>query len=590
MRPPPRLLALLPIALAAGCAGIAANPARFPFWLPTGDVIQTHAKPAGRGYFADFDPDAVRLELTPDRGSARVGEERVFVATVLDAQGNARRKRRVEWILDGPGYIVETDESGITPGRGYLVNNQRAVSYTNHFGHAFDRGTRDPSDDFAVEPGQTWCVVSSAKPGETTVTAYAPEIQDSSKRTAIARVEWSEAGRVGRVEPAAAAATGFAPLPPGPALNEFTPVKVAGEPLALDVRAPLSARPNEPFLAAVELSNPGTSESPAATVTLSVPEGVEVRDFSFKPDTSGNGRYTWAFDRIPRDARRDVTFRVSAARDVTLRAEAVAADGARANQTAAVKIGRAELEVSARAPDRLPAGEVVRVPVTVANVGALPAERVSVFATLPVGENPGGRPVELKFGGVPAGGRKTETLEFTPDRAGNWRVDLNAVAGGGESAKGQVSGEATGGFREPAPAATTALPTPPPLPPPPAGRPSVEVEWVRAPVMLGLGKQVRGVIRVSNRGTAAAENVELTVAGDGVEPRRGAGPLGASGRGVGSKLLFPALARLDAGESAEFTVDLAGGAAGPGRVDASVTAKHQPLPLREERSVRVARE
>ena len=593
---PPRTLALLSIALAAlaaGCAGVAANPSRFPYWLPTGDVVPTHAKPAGRGYFADFDPDAVKLELSPDRGNARVGEERVFVATVLDAEGNARRKRRVEWILDGPGYIVETDESGITAGRGYLVNNQRAVSYTNHFAHTFDRGTSDPGDDFSVESGQTWCVVSSAKPGETTLTAYAPEIQKVSCRTAIARVVWGDAGQAGK--PPTATPTALAgDLPAGPARNEFTPVgRASGEPMTLDIRAPRVAKAAESFLAAVELANPGKSESAAANVTLTLPAGAEASDFSFKPDSQDGDRYSWSFQRIPPDARRDVKFKLRAPRpgEITLNAEAKATDGARATQTAKVKIGTTQLEVSGRAPERRPVGEAVRVPVTVVNSGTLPADNVSVFATLPKGENPGGKPVELRFGSVPAGGRRTETFDFTPDREGTWRVALDATAGDGESARGEVAGEATVAetFREPAPAAVTSLP-PPPLPPPPKGRPSVEVEWVRAPTMLGKGKVVRGVVAVTNRGTAPAENVELTVGGDGVETRRGDGPRGLTGRGVGNKLLFPALTTLDPGETVEFTVDLAGGAVGPGRIDASVTAKHQSLPLREERSVRVANE
>ena len=41
---------------------------------------------------------------------------------------------------------------------------------------------------------------------------------------------------------------------------------------------------------------------------------------------------------------------------------------------------------------------------------------------------------------------------------------------------------------------------------------------------LGNGKLIRAVVSVSNRGTAVAENVELTVSGDGVEARAGVGP------------------------------------------------------------------
>ena len=220
----------------------------------------------------------------------------MFVATVLDADGNARRKRRVEWILDGPGYIVETDESGITAGRGYLVNNQRAVSYTNHFGHTFDRGTNDPSDDFSIEPGQTWCVVSSAKPGETTLTAYAPEIQNVAKRTAIARVDLGAtmAALASRRCRCRSHKPHSRPICRWDQRSMSLPPvgrnSARGVPMTLDIRAPRQAQSGETFLAAVELTNPGESESAAATVTLDTPPGVELSDFSPKPSASRNGR------------------------------------------------------------------------------------------------------------------------------------------------------------------------------------------------------------------------------------------------------------------------------------------------------------
>src|SRR5258707_6999799 len=41
------------------------NPSYFPYLLPFGDIIPTHAKPPGGGYYANFDPNAVRLEVRP---------------------------------------------------------------------------------------------------------------------------------------------------------------------------------------------------------------------------------------------------------------------------------------------------------------------------------------------------------------------------------------------------------------------------------------------------------------------------------------------------------------------------------------------
>src|SRR2546423_4970446 len=51
--------------LASGCFGGSHNPSYFPYLLGNGDIIQTHAKPKGAGYYANFDPHAVRLEVRP---------------------------------------------------------------------------------------------------------------------------------------------------------------------------------------------------------------------------------------------------------------------------------------------------------------------------------------------------------------------------------------------------------------------------------------------------------------------------------------------------------------------------------------------
>src|SRR5437016_752853 len=110
-------LPLAAVVLAAGCSH---NPGYFPFYAPGGPIAQTHAKPGGPGYFRNFDPKAARLELTPSgSATAPLGSQIVVLATVYDKDGNARRARRVEWMIDGPGNIVEADESGVWPVRGY---------------------------------------------------------------------------------------------------------------------------------------------------------------------------------------------------------------------------------------------------------------------------------------------------------------------------------------------------------------------------------------------------------------------------------------------------------------------------------------
>jgi uncharacterized repeat protein (TIGR01451 family) len=179
--------------LLSGCFGVSQNPSYFPYLWPTGDIIRTHAKPPGSGYYANFDPHAVRLEVRPVVATNPVRTQHVLIATVYDEKGKPRRNRRVEWMVEGAGNIVEVDESGIFPGRGYKVDNRYAVSYTNYHEHRITRGNINPKDDFVIRPGQSWCVITSAVEGDTYVTVYAPEIADWDRHKVFVTGHWVDA-------------------------------------------------------------------------------------------------------------------------------------------------------------------------------------------------------------------------------------------------------------------------------------------------------------------------------------------------------------------------------------------------------------
>lgn len=187
------LAAVLGPAALVGCFGGSQNPSYFPYLLPAGDVVRTHAKPPGQGYFADFDPLAFGLEVTPREAFQPAGGEQVLIATVVDANGQPRRKRRVEWLLEGVGHILEVDESGYFAGRGYKVDNRYAVSYTDLVEHRITRGNTDPADDFTIPPGSTWCVISAAEAGATSVTVWAPGVHDRDRHKVIVRTLWTNA-------------------------------------------------------------------------------------------------------------------------------------------------------------------------------------------------------------------------------------------------------------------------------------------------------------------------------------------------------------------------------------------------------------
>ena len=103
----------------SGCYGISHNPSYFPYsFEPFGDIVRTHARPSGHGAYGNFDPHAVRVEVRPLEAVSPVQRHYVLLATVLDEKGEPRRNRRVEWMLEGAGNIIEVDEAGCFPGRG----------------------------------------------------------------------------------------------------------------------------------------------------------------------------------------------------------------------------------------------------------------------------------------------------------------------------------------------------------------------------------------------------------------------------------------------------------------------------------------
>src|SRR5438067_5627423 len=95
------ILVTAALACAAGCFGGSQNPSYFPYLLPTGDIIRTHAKPPGAGYYNNFDPHAVRLEVRPLEATNPVRTQHVLIATIYDEKGVPRRDRRAEWTVEG---------------------------------------------------------------------------------------------------------------------------------------------------------------------------------------------------------------------------------------------------------------------------------------------------------------------------------------------------------------------------------------------------------------------------------------------------------------------------------------------------------
>ena len=176
-----------------GCFGGTSNPSYCPYFLPNLDIIQTHAKPISPGYYANFDKYAIDLQVRPVDQTNPVRTQYVVVATVRDEKGKPLRDRRIEWMLEGVGHIVEVDEGGCAAGRGYKVSDKYAVSYTDYLEHDITRGNKVANDDFTIRPGQTWCVITSPIEGDSHLTVYAPGIFNWDKGRVFVTCKWADA-------------------------------------------------------------------------------------------------------------------------------------------------------------------------------------------------------------------------------------------------------------------------------------------------------------------------------------------------------------------------------------------------------------
>jgi uncharacterized repeat protein (TIGR01451 family) len=401
----------------AGCLGGTQNPSYFPFYLPTGDIIPTHAKPPGAGYFHNFDPKACKVEVTPATVAAATRSQQILIATVTDGDGQARRKRRVEWVLDGPGSIIEVDESGYLPGRGYKVDNTYAVSYTDYLEHCITRGR-----EVTIKPGQTWCVVSCPVPGQTSVTAYAPEVFDSENSRAFATITWVDGGP--RFAPGSARYDGNTEPPAAPQLS-------------LDLKLPPAAPLNGETAATIVLANGGKAESPAVTVRAVVPEGVALVRADPAP-TRRNGReLEWAAGSVPGGGNCDVVLvlRPTQRGLLVLSARAETADGLRADRRASARVDTAGLRIAADVSPAAAVGGAATVRVGVTNTGAVTV--TNAVAWLAPGDGlrheSGANPVEIPVGTVEPGKTRAVDVRFACVKPGIVPVRVNVAADGGVS-------------------------------------------------------------------------------------------------------------------------------------------------------------
>lgn len=392
------------VLLAVGCAG-------------SRDRLQTLGSPpdapTSRNSSRAGDSKVARVDITPATKSRRVNGDQVFLATVYDRDGKPRGRQRVEWTLDGPGKIVAIDEGSLL-NRGKRVDPQFGYGYTAASKRTETRDNDDPRDDIDIQPGQTWCVVTSAEPGRTTVTAHAPDIADDANAKATAKLTWTEGGAK---LPSAIAVANDREQPDGPAVS-------------LDVKLPRAVGVNAEVPVKIVLANGGRKDSQPLTVRATVPDGVEI--LRIDPPAlrrNGNG-LTWAYERLAAGETQEiaVTVRTNQKGPLNVTASAETADGMKAEQRMGTNVDAAGLKLKIDVPAAAATGDKLPVRVTVTNSGSVPVENAIAWVDVPDAIK---NPVEKSIGTIPANESKTVTVPVPIDRAGKFKVRVNVTADGG---------------------------------------------------------------------------------------------------------------------------------------------------------------
>ena len=235
----------------------------------------------------------------------------------------------------------------------------------------------------------------------------------------------------------------------------------------------------------------------------------------------------------------------------------------------------------------------------VTNTGGVPVRNATVFVTAGTELMTDLSPKELVIGTLAPGETRRATARLVAVRAGRPTVRATVTADGNllQSARGEVivTGNPDSRISPSAPfqdrperPCSDKLSSEPTARHVSLGRPALVMEVADPPGQVLAGSTVKVRVRVRNRGTASARNVEVSAAGEGT--LSAVGGVGADRRTVSAdagRVQFPVLSELRPGTVAVFEVEMKGTAAGNGRVSAAVRAEHLSRPLKEEQEARV---
>lgn len=271
-----------------------------------------------------------------------------------------------------------------------------------------------------------------------------------------------------------------------------TQIEVLEPQLAMTLSGPKDVMFGETKIYTITLTNPGTGDAENVMLALAPLSSSQEAPTPRNIGTLRAGE------------RKEIPIQLTAreAGMLSIRAVATADDGLRAEAAEQVMVRRAKIEVAIEGPSLKYAGTSAEYRVRVANVGNAPAEDITVLATVPSGveytpDNDNGvlqtDGVAWRVGSLAAGDERIITFTCIMHEEGEKRVTVRAR--GGELAADAAMITQVEALAD------------------------LKLVVNDPPGAVPVGKEVIYEVRVLNRGTKAASNVEITAFfSEGVEP------------------------------------------------------------------------
>ena len=335
--------------------------------------------------------------------------------------------------------------------------------------------------------------------------------------------------------------------------------------LKLRVSAPASANMGEKVEMIFTIMNTGEGDAANVVLRSVLPEGLQ-------HPAGKDLEYT--VGKLPAQQSRDVSLELTATKPgrVTHRATVTADGNAGADAATPLEIHGEELVLTRQGPSKVYVGRAAQFANKIANEGERAVHRVNVSEVIPTGFefveasdggrfDPATRTITWAVGPVAPRAEQTITATLLPKAVGQFAGTITSTGPTGSVAtvKQTIAVE---------------------------GFPSLAIESTGDERLVAVGEQLTSQIQLRNRGSAAAENVGLTI----VIPAElrvvsAKGP--SEYQLVGQKLVFDPVRELGPRDSAPFDVVVEALSAGDARLELQITADHLKRPIKHEEAVQV---